>query len=204
MVRIETYRFIEGQDYTSFNKIVKSKKGAATRIEYALTTDMAKELCMIENNERGREARRYFIQKEKEATSRVAIALPSKKELALMVVQAEEQIEQLALVNTKQEETIKMGHFEIKQRTVDGMFDANALLSQWNNQPDILTRKMAKYLEMTSTIELISAIDLELCPSRKSDNGENLVITIINGKMAKQGRTPVLSKPLLSCSKTEA
>ena len=28
--------------------------------------DMAKELCMVENNDKGKKARRYFIEKEKE------------------------------------------------------------------------------------------------------------------------------------------
>jgi anti-repressor protein len=105
--RIEKYGFIEGQDFTSFNKIIEREKGGTTRIEYALTTDMAKELCMIENNEKGKVARQYFIQKEKEANSRIALSLPTRKELALMVVQAEEQIEELELMNSNQAETIK-------------------------------------------------------------------------------------------------
>ncbi|EMY5895650.1 antA/AntB antirepressor family protein, partial [Campylobacter coli] len=35
------------------------------RKEYYVTLDMAKELCMVENNEKGRQARRYFIECEK-------------------------------------------------------------------------------------------------------------------------------------------
>ncbi|EAM0325957.1 phage antirepressor Ant, partial [Campylobacter coli] len=35
------------------------------RKEYYITLDMAKELCMVENNEKGRQARRYFIECEK-------------------------------------------------------------------------------------------------------------------------------------------
>lgn len=34
-------------------------------IEYYVTIDMAKELCMVENNETGRNIRRYFIEVEK-------------------------------------------------------------------------------------------------------------------------------------------
>lgn len=33
--------------------------------EYYITIDMAKELCMVENNEKGRKIRRYFIETEK-------------------------------------------------------------------------------------------------------------------------------------------
>lgn len=59
--RIEKYDFIDGQDFISFNKNVIRETGASTRKEYAITINMAKELCMVENNERGKEARRYFI-----------------------------------------------------------------------------------------------------------------------------------------------
>ncbi|HUX56456.1 MAG TPA: hypothetical protein VMV77_05750 [Bacteroidales bacterium] len=42
---------------------------------------MAKELCMIENNEQGKKARVYFIQMEKLARQH-QISLPTRKELA--------------------------------------------------------------------------------------------------------------------------
>lgn len=59
--RIEQYGFIEGQDYIVFHKNVKNQQGGRPSIEYGLTLDMAKELCMIENNENGRIAQRYLI-----------------------------------------------------------------------------------------------------------------------------------------------
>ena len=59
--RIKQYGFIENQDYCSFDKIVKRDNGATVRKEYTLSIDMAKELSMVENNEKGRIARKYFI-----------------------------------------------------------------------------------------------------------------------------------------------
>ncbi len=60
--RISQYGFIENQDY-----VVKTTyTGRRPRKEYFITLDMAKELCMVENNERGKEARRYFIKCEQE------------------------------------------------------------------------------------------------------------------------------------------
>src|SRR5690606_18696437 len=58
--RIEEYSFIEGEDFTRFHK----KMGAndATVIEYLLSLSMAKELSMLENNAKGKEARKYFIE----------------------------------------------------------------------------------------------------------------------------------------------
>jgi len=55
----------KGQDYSSFNEIIKRETGATTRVEYALTLDMAKELAMVGGKEKGRQARRYFIECEK-------------------------------------------------------------------------------------------------------------------------------------------
>lgn len=59
--RITKYGFIENVDYIKTAR----KVGNATAYDYHITLDMAKELCMVENNEKGREARRYFIECEK-------------------------------------------------------------------------------------------------------------------------------------------
>ena len=64
--RIEQYGFSAGED---FSPILwkTSRRGGRPATDYHLTLDMAKELAMVENNERGRLVRRYFIQIEKEA-----------------------------------------------------------------------------------------------------------------------------------------
>ncbi|ECQ8735566.1 antA/AntB antirepressor family protein [Campylobacter jejuni] len=59
--RISHYNFIENQDYII--ELVYTK--GRPRKEYYITLDMTKELCMVENNEKGRQARRYFIECEK-------------------------------------------------------------------------------------------------------------------------------------------
>ncbi|EAH5545091.1 antA/AntB antirepressor family protein [Campylobacter jejuni] len=59
--RISHYNFIENQDYII--ELVYTK--GRPRKEYYVTLDMAKELCMVENNEKGRQGRRYFIECEK-------------------------------------------------------------------------------------------------------------------------------------------
>ncbi len=41
--------------------------GGRPSVDYALTLDTAKEWSMLQRNDKGKEARRYFIQKEKEA-----------------------------------------------------------------------------------------------------------------------------------------
>ncbi|EAJ1468141.1 TPA: antA/AntB antirepressor family protein [Campylobacter jejuni] len=59
--RISHYSFIENQDYII--ELVYTK--GRPRKEYYVTLGIAKELCMVENNEKGRQARRYFIECEK-------------------------------------------------------------------------------------------------------------------------------------------
>ena len=60
--RIETYGFVEGEDFCT--QMCKSS-GGRPRTDYHLSLDMAKELAMVENNAKGREVRRYFIECEK-------------------------------------------------------------------------------------------------------------------------------------------
>lgn len=69
--RIEQYGFKENEDYiteslVSQNCEIKNIRGGDRKsVNYIITTDMAKELAMVENNEKGRAARKYFINVEK-------------------------------------------------------------------------------------------------------------------------------------------
>lgn len=62
--RINKYGFVEGLDFFPF--LGKSTTGRPLK-EYRISLDMAKELAMVENNQRGREVRRYFIEVEQKA-----------------------------------------------------------------------------------------------------------------------------------------
>lgn len=67
--RLKDYGLVENQDYSQVidskahqnGGAVKSSTYGQDKIDYHLTLDVAKELAMVEKNERGREARRYFI-----------------------------------------------------------------------------------------------------------------------------------------------
>ena len=65
--RIEKYGFIENQDFEVFNNFGENPNGGRPLTEYALTLDTAKEIAMVEGNEKGKQARRYFIEMEKKA-----------------------------------------------------------------------------------------------------------------------------------------
>lgn len=59
--RIERYDLTENEDYVVFTEFGENSKGGRPKKEYALTLDAAKELSMVEGNEKGKQARKYFI-----------------------------------------------------------------------------------------------------------------------------------------------
>lgn len=66
---IKKYDFEENLDYSKMSINVQGVKKPI--IEYIVTLDMAKELSMLENNKKGKETRKYFIQMEKEAIAKL-------------------------------------------------------------------------------------------------------------------------------------
>jgi anti-repressor protein len=60
--RIETYGFIEGKDF--YSDLSKTPDNGRPAIECFLTVQSAKELATVENNDKGREVRRYLLQVE--------------------------------------------------------------------------------------------------------------------------------------------
>ncbi|HAT3998592.1 TPA: toxin-antitoxin system, toxin component, Bro domain protein [Elizabethkingia anophelis] len=63
--RTEEYGFIENQDFEVLVKNDRNSNGGRPLKEYVISLDMAKELSMVEKTEKGRQARRYFIEMEK-------------------------------------------------------------------------------------------------------------------------------------------
>ncbi len=114
--RIEKYGFVENQDFCSFNKVIKRENGATTITEYALSLDMAKELCMIENNETGRMIRKYFIEVEKKVRMQRVPSLPDFTNPAIAARAWADQFEKnqvLTLENKQQKEELAKASQEI-------------------------------------------------------------------------------------------
>ena len=65
--RMTEYGFTEGTDFYSI--LSKTSEGGRPATDHQLTIDMAKELCMIQRNERGKQARQYFLQLERDWNS---------------------------------------------------------------------------------------------------------------------------------------
>lgn len=80
---VKKYSFLENEDFTIHSFV----NGKAKQTDYIITMDMAKELAMLENNKKGREARKYFIDIEKQhnQNSISALADQNHKIKALLV-----------------------------------------------------------------------------------------------------------------------
>lgn len=70
--RIKQYGFVEHQDYVTAKNLRSPISGSSkareqVAIDYYITLDMAKELAMVERNEKGRAVRKYFIECERRA-----------------------------------------------------------------------------------------------------------------------------------------
>lgn len=69
--RVQQYGFVEGTDFATFSENTEKVQIGRPTKEYALSTDMAKELCMVERTAKGKEARQYYIGLEKKAMALV-------------------------------------------------------------------------------------------------------------------------------------
>lgn len=75
--RIEQYGFAKGTDYETY---LENPKKGRPREEYLISSDMAKELSMVERNDKGKQARQYFIDCEE----RLRQVAPEEHEAALI------------------------------------------------------------------------------------------------------------------------
>ena len=62
--RMLQYGFCEGKDF--YSKMSKTSEGGRPSTDHIMKLDMAKELCMLARNEKGKQARQYFIEVERD------------------------------------------------------------------------------------------------------------------------------------------
>lgn len=159
--RIKKYGFEENTDYTCLTQKrvtqrTNGQKGTATEKDYIITVDMAKELCMVENNDLGRKFRKYFIECEKKLQEVQQPKQMSDMEiLSRAVLISQEQIKQLTAELTE------------KTEFIDDINDCFTFtqISQFNKQ---LLKDRKDIVLSTATLNRVAA---ELCiPINKIDN----------------------------------
>ena len=92
--RISDYGFTENQDFEVFVKNNENSQGGRPLKEYIISIDMAKELSMVERNEKGKLARLYFIEMEKKAKGATS------KDYFLLINRNQQQIELIELIRS--------------------------------------------------------------------------------------------------------
>ena len=96
--RMVEYGFIENHDFAlvSQKRETNNPKNPYTTVnDYAITIDMAKELCMIQRTPIGKQCRNYFIECERKLKETGGFAIPQTYSQALaLAAQQAEQIEQ--------------------------------------------------------------------------------------------------------------
>lgn len=85
ILRMFGYGFNENQDWTKM-----STENQSFSVEYALTLDCAKEISMIQRSEKGKQARQYFIECEKQLKQQFEIPKTLSQALMLAAKQAEQ------------------------------------------------------------------------------------------------------------------
>ncbi|MDZ5582445.1 antA/AntB antirepressor family protein [Enterococcus cecorum] len=91
--RMTTYGFDENVDFIGLSE-KSDKLGGRPRVDHAMTLDMAKEISMIQRTEKGKQARQYFIQVEKEYKE-IQRKLPNTREaIQQLLLQGVEEVNQ--------------------------------------------------------------------------------------------------------------
>lgn len=94
--RYSEYGFVENIDYRGYRQISRHANGRDYEAtDYEITIDMAKELAMLQKTEKGKIARRYFIELEKKWNSPEAIMARALKMADMQILEHKNNILQL-------------------------------------------------------------------------------------------------------------
>lgn len=115
--RMCEYGFTEGIDFCSF---LSESTGGRPAQDHQLTIEMAKEICMLQRNEKGRQARQYFINLEKAWNTPEMV-------MSRALKMAENTIRSLKLTNSQL--TVENQIMQPKADYFDELVDRNLLTS---------------------------------------------------------------------------
>ena len=115
--RMCEYGFAEGTDFCSF---LSESTGGRPATDHQLTIEMAKEICMLQRNDKGKQVRQYFLNLEKAWNTPEMI-------MSRALKMAENQICKLQAVNS--ELTVKNQILQPKADFFDELIDRHLLTS---------------------------------------------------------------------------
>jgi anti-repressor protein len=116
--RMCEYGFTEDEDYRTFLSNRSDGLPGKPRQDAQLTIDMAKEICMLQRNEKGKQARQYFLQLEREWNSPEAV-------MSRALRMAEERLERFKTINANL--SVQNAIMQPKAEYFDGLCDRESL-----------------------------------------------------------------------------
>lgn len=116
--RMCEYGFAEDSDYSSFLSHRSDGLPGKPRTDHQLTVDMAKELCMLQRTERGKQCRQYFLELERQWNTPESV-------MSRALRMANAKMEQLAADNSRLAVQVQIN--QPKADYFDALVDRNLL-----------------------------------------------------------------------------
>lgn len=123
---------VKDEDYQSFSQNSEKPAGGRPKSEYIIKLDTAKEMAMLERNEKGKQVRRYFIEIEKKYKENPLDSLSTELKAVIVVdkrvTQVEHRIEKLENNMTVSHEMIQTIKNRVNKKVTDilGGYESNA------------------------------------------------------------------------------
>lgn len=162
--RMVSYGFEEGIDYTPYQMV--HPKNKQEMIDYALKIDTAKEICMLQKSEKGREFRKYFIECEKqlrEVNIQPKFELPQNylEALKALVQSEEEKIVLIEENNQLKDEVEDLKEYKLFKSMINNRTEDSMLLGQFgqllkSNCPNLKTGRnlIFKYCKENNLVKV--------------------------------------------------
>ena len=105
--RFVQYGFIEGSDFTTVLKSTVVNNGAKRELtDYAISIEMAKQICMLQRTELGRKYREYFLNLEKAWKSPEAVMARALQVANELLVKQKADVDRLLIENKEQKQQL--------------------------------------------------------------------------------------------------
>ena len=160
--RMVDYGFSENVDFTSFEQKCSKPSGGRPLHDHAMTLDMAKEISMIQRSEKGKQARQYFIQVEKEYKE-IQKKLPNTREaIRQLLLQGVEEVNQRVddmekrITNVEENAKLDTGDYNVITTRVKKRVYEVARAYGWANNKEAIS---ALFKDINSGIKRIAHVE---------------------------------------------
>lgn len=195
--RMNQYGFVDGVDFTSVKNFTFVNNGAKREIDdYQITIEMAKEIAMLQRNEKGKQARQYFIELEKKWNSPEWVmnrALEySKKQVESLLLENKELKPKALFADavSASKNSVLIGELA-KMIKANGVDIGQKRLFAWLRENHYLMAKGESYNQPTQ-----KSMDLGLMEIKKStvNNADGSIRTVTTTKITGKGQIYFVNK----------